>query len=307
MRTYPYLIILLTGFLFLTSCDKDDDITPEPATTIIDIAAGDAQFSTLVSALERTGLVSTLEGDGPFTVFAPTNAAFEQSGVDLAALSDNELRNILLYHVVPGEVRSNDLQDGQTYAATASTDAPGANQLSMLIEKSPTGIELNGTSTVTNGDVVAGNGVIHVINNILIPLDIVGHAAANENFSSLVTALTTAPGDLVNVLSGSGPFTVFAPLNSGFEAISETVQSLSAEQLSTVLTYHVIGNANVRSEDLTSNMVAETVSGQTFTIDLEGGPMITDQTGSISNIILTDVQTTNGVIHVLEKVLIPNL
>ncbi|MBK8501833.1 MAG: fasciclin domain-containing protein [Saprospiraceae bacterium] len=307
MKTYSSILMLLVSLLFFASCEKDDEVTPETTNTIVDVALADPQFSTLVSALQRTNLVSTLQSDGPFTVFAPTNAAFAQLGVDLATISDNDLTNILLYHVLPGQVRSTDLSEGQTYATTASTAAPNSNQLSILIERASTGVTLNGSSVVTGADVIADNGIIHVIDQVVTPLNIVGHAAANSNFSSLVSALSTAPGGLVDVLSGTGPFTVFAPLNSAFEAIAGTVAELTPDQLATVLTYHVIGGANVRSTDLEDNMIVETVNGQTFTIDLENGATITDQSGQTSQIVLTDVQATNGVIHVLEKVIIPSL
>lgn len=307
MRTYAYLLILMAGMFTLNACDKDDDVTPEPDNSIVDIALSDEQFSTLVTALQRTDLVSTLDGQGPFTVFAPTNTAFQQLGVDLSTISDADLRNILLYHVVPGSVESTDLQQGQTYASTAATDAPGINQLSILIDKSATGVVVNGVSTVTNADIMADNGVIHVVNQVLTPLDVVGHAQANPVLSSLVTALTSAPGDLDAALSAEGPYTVFAPVNSAFENIADVIATLTPEQLNTVLSYHVIDNANVLSSDLTNNMVVETISGQTFTIDLEAGPVIFDQSGQSTSFILNDIQATNGVIHVVNNVLIPNL
>ena len=299
--------LFLASLLVLTSCDKDDDIqTPEPQ-TIADIAASDAQFSTLVEALQRTNLVSVLDGAGQFTVFAPTNAAFQQLGVDLSTLSDEALANILLYHVLAAPVSSGDIQEGQTYVTTAATASPGENALSMLVEKGSSGVELNGQVNVTTADVTASNGIIHIVDAVLTPLDVVGHAVANENFSELVAALSAASGDLVTVLSGTGPFTVFAPLNSGFEAISDVVATLSPDQLSTVLTYHVVGGSNVRSTDLSNAMQVMTVSGQEFTVDLSNGVKIIDQGGAESGVILTDVQATNGVIHVLENVIIPTL
>jgi uncharacterized surface protein with fasciclin (FAS1) repeats len=304
---YSSILLLALGLLFFSACEKDDDATPDTTNTIVDVALADPQFSTLVTALERTDLVSTLESNGPFTVFAPTNAAFVQLGVDLSTISDADLKDILLYHVLAGEVKSTDLAEGQTYTTTGSTAAPNAHQLSLLIERSPSGVTLNGNTMVISADVEADNGVIHVIGKVLTPLDIVGHATANRNFTSLVTALSSAPGELVSVLSGTGPFTVFAPLNSAFEAIAGTVAGLTPEQLATVLTYHVIGGSNVRSTNLTDNMAVEAVNGQTFMINLGNGVRITDQSGQTSQIILTDVQATNGIIHVLDKVLIPAL
>ena len=306
MKNYLYLLIALIGITFI-SCSDDDVVATNDTQTIVEIAANDSQFSTLVEALQRTNLVATLEGSGPFTVFAPTNAAFAQLGVDLATISDAELSNILLYHVLGGSIESSDLNEGQTYASTASSGGPGGQQLSILVERNGSSVTINGNSQVTTADIDATNGVIHVVNQVLLPLDIVGHAAANSNFTQLVGALGAAPGDLVSVLSGDGPFTVFAPVNSAFDDISEVVAGLTPEQLATVLTYHVVGGANVVSADLRDDMTVMTVSGQEFTINLDNGPEVVDQTGESSSLVLTDVQATNGVIHVLERVIIPNL
>jgi uncharacterized surface protein with fasciclin (FAS1) repeats len=301
-----YAFLLLGIFsLGFAACEKDE-VTPDPK-TIAEIAADDAQFSTLVAALERVNLVSVLAGEGNFTVFAPTNAAFTALGVDLNTLSDAALTEILLYHVLGGKVTSSDLQTGQTYATTATQSGPGNAQLSVLIEKAANGnVTVNGAAKVTTADVVATNGVIHIVDAVLLPLDVVGHAAANSNFSQLVSALGAANGDLVNVLKGAGPFTVFAPLNSAFQAIAGTVASLNADQLASVLTYHVVAGANVRSDALTNGQVVTTVQGEDFTVNISGSTVtITDANGGIATVVLANVQATNGVIHVLDKVIIP--
>lgn len=298
------IISLLT--VSLISCSED----PEPVVetnTIVDIALADTQFSTLVSALQRTDLVSTLQGDGPFTVFAPTNAAFTALGVDLATISDDDLKEILLYHVLGASVKSTDLADGQTYASTAAATGPGGNALSILVEKSGSGVKVNNAANVTTADVAADNGVIHIVDNVITPLDIVGHAQANSNFSSLVAALVDAPGGLVSVLQGDGPFTVFAPINTGFESISDVVATLSGDQLASVLTYHVVSGANVLSTDLSNEMEVETVNGQTFMVHIGDKVQIQDAGENKSDVIITDVQATNGVIHALGNVIIPTL
>lgn len=303
MKKFSLIFLLFAGF-FITSCG-DDEPDPPVTNTIVDIAVGDDQFSTLVAALTRVNLVTTLQGDGPFTVFAPTNDAFTALGVDLATISDAELTDILLYHVVGAEVKSTDLSDGQTYANTASTAGPGGTALSILIEKDA-GVKVNNVATVTTADVIADNGVIHIVDAVITPLDLVGHASANSNFTSLVSTLAGAPGDLVGVLSGDGPFTVFAPTNDAFADISTVVAGLTPAQVATVLTYHVVAGANVRSTDLTNGAVS-TVAGQDITVDLSDGVKITDATGDQSTVIVADVQATNGVIHVLNRVLIPSL
>ena len=299
------LFLFFLASLFLASCGDDEVVIAEDPTTIADIAAGDAQFSTLVSALDRVGLVSVLDGEGSFTVFAPTNQAFADLGVDLNSLSDEALTDILLYHVLGATVRSTDIADGQTYVSTLSTGSPSNIALSALVEKGATGVRINNTATVTAADVQASNGVIHIIDKVILPLDIVGHAAANENFTSLVGALGAASGDLVNVLSGNGPFTVFAPVNSAFEEIAAVASTLSADQLSKVLTYHVI-SGNVMSTDLSNGMNVATVNSEMFEVGIEGSEVtLTDANGNVSNVVLVDVQATNGVIHVIDKVILP--
>ncbi|MFT5385176.1 MAG: transforming growth factor-beta-induced protein, partial [Saprospiraceae bacterium] len=274
-------IFILALPLFFAACGNDDDADPEPQ-SIVEIAAGDDQFSTLVDALTRVGLVSVLEGSGPFTVFAPTNDAFTASGVDLSALTDEQLTEVLLYHVLGAEITSSAIQEGQTYTTTAANTAPGDNQLSLLIEKTGSAVQLNGSVNVTTADVDATNGVIHIIDDVLLPLDVVGHAIANSNFSSLVTTLGAASGDLVTTLQTAGPFTVFAPLNSAFDAISATTATLDADQLAKVLLYHVV-SGNVRSTALSNGQVVESLNdGLTFTVNIDGSVTITDANGGTS-------------------------
>ncbi|MCR9288287.1 fasciclin domain-containing protein [Saprospiraceae bacterium] len=300
---FGWMFIALAITSFVACSDDDDDVTPTPQ-SIVEIAVGDAQFSTLVAALQRVDLVSTLEGTGPFTVFAPTNAAFTALGVDLATISDEALTEILLYHVVGADIASTDIADGKTYVSSAAGTGPNGTQLSLLVEKANGAVTINGSATVTTADVDATNGVIHIVDAVITPMSVVGHAVANDDFSSLVTTLSAASGDLVTVLSGDGPFTVFAPVNSAFDAIAAVAATLTPDQLAKVLTYHVVGG-NVLSTDLTNPMTVTTVNGETFTIKLDGSPTITDAGGNVSNIIFTDVQGTNGVIHVIDAVILP--
>ena len=307
MKNLFFLRFAIVAILFITpfmSCGDDD--TNEPAEqSIVEIATSDAQFSILVSALSRVGLVSVLEGNGPFTVFAPTNAAFQAAGIDLDALSDEALTEVLLYHVLGAEVMSTDIADGQTYVTTAAQTGPGNTQLSMLIEKTAAGVKINNAATVTTADVDATNGVIHIVDAVILPLNVVGHAAANSNFTSLIATIGAASGDLATVLSGTGPFTVFAPTNSAFDAIASVTAGLDADQLAKVLTYHVV-SGNVRSGALSDGLSVATVNGESFTVNISGSSVtLTDANGGVSTVLLTDVQAINGVIHVIDQVIIP--
>ncbi len=309
MIKYSIFKLLFLGIFFssVIACDNKDEVTPEipDSKTIAQIAADDSQFSTLVSALDRVNLVSVLDGAGSYTVFAPTNAAFQKLGVDLSSLTDEMLTEVLLNHVVGAKVLSTDIAEGQTYVSSEAATGPNNAKLSLLVEKDANGVMINGKATVSVPDINASNGVIHVVDEVVMPLDVVGHALANKHFSTLVDVMGVAEGDLVSVLSGEGPFTVFAPINEAFSGISEVTSTLNPSQLAKVLTYHVTGG-NVLSSNLSDAMMVTTVNGEEFMIHIaEDAVMIKDANGGSSNIVLVDVQAKNGVIHVLDQVIIP--
>ena len=303
--------------LTLLSCSDDDSNNMPQNNSIAAIASRTTQFSVLVDALERANLVTTLDGSGSFTVFAPTNTAFSNflSANGFASLDDvpvATLREILLNHVVEGTNLSSNLSTG--YVKTLGKgSASTSNTLSMYINVS-TSVMLNGVSTVTTADIMADNGVIHEVNAVIGLPTIVTHATANSNFSTLVTALTrNDQPDFVGILSGStnSPFTVFAPTNLAFgdlltELGASSLDDIDQSTLENTLKYHVVAGANVLSTSLTNNMMVTTFQGQDFTVMTTGGAKITDANGRVSNIIATDVQCANGVIHVLDKVILPN-
>ncbi|MEO1515835.1 MAG: fasciclin domain-containing protein [Bacteroidota bacterium] len=295
------LLILGVVSLF-TACGDDDEAAPEPQ-NLVEIAAADGQFSILVSALQRTGLDQTLAGTGPFTVFAPTNAAFD--GIDVANMDVTMLTNILRYHVFIGQaLKAGDIADGDTYITTASEAGFNGTNMSARINKANGAVTINGDIRVTTADVEGTNGVIHIIDKVMMPLDVVGHALANPNFSSLVGALGDAAGDLVNTLQQPGPYTVFAPVNSAFDEVASVVAGYTPERLRDVLLYHVV-SGNVRSSDLRSNEPVTTVNTGTFTVQLGDEVTIIDAQERTATVVLTDVQGTNGVIHVINKVILP--
>lgn len=297
------LSVVLFSMLTLFSACEDDDPAVGPD-SIVEIAVSDPNFSTLVAALTKADLVEVLEGDGPFTVFAPTNDAFAALLVDLGVsslddLSAEALRPILLNHVVVGDIKSTDLETG--YVPSANASGPGESNIDLYIEVG-SGVTINGSVSVTQADIVASNGVLHVIDEVILPTDIVDIAVANDNFTTLVGALSDA--DLVETLQGDGPFTVFAPTNDAFAEIAGVVAGLTTEQLSDILQYHVLAGANVRSSALTNGQVVETLTG-TITINISGNTVtITDETEATATVVLADVQGTNGVIHVIDKVLL---
>jgi len=284
--------------------------------SIVDHALNNPNFSALANALVLEDLVTTLQGDGPFTVLAPTNAAFS----DFTNPNSNTLSSILLNHVLSGAITSADLAAlGNTYANTLAT-GPNDSALS-LYSNIDDGVRFNGVSSVAIADVIGTNGIIHAVDGVIDLPTIVTFALANPNLSSLVASLAEADGSaadpmLIPTLSGDGPFTVFAPLNSAFTTLLDsnpawtTPADIDDALLNSVLTHHVL-NGNNRAESLTDGMMVSTLEGDMITINLPGNDgnagKITDGSGNTDiDIVLTNVQAINGVVHAVETVLIPD-
>lgn len=295
---------------------------------IVDFAIANPELQSLVTALGAAdgGLVSVLQGDGPFTVLAPNNDAFASflGDTPLGSVDTAVLSQILLNHVIGASVTASDLVEGGAGYTNTSATGAGGNAMSLYYNTSDS-VRFNGVSSVLEGgaDIVATNGIIHAVDTVIDIPTVVTFATANPNFSTLVSALTDlTPGtDFASILSrtengspadGINPdFTVFAPTNDAFDALDaipgETV-------LTQVLLHHVIAEANVTSGDLTSpgDTTAATLQGQNVTITLPGtGGNIANMTDGAQNtdigIIAVDVQAGNGVIHVVNKVLLPQL
>lgn len=306
------LLILLVSSIVFIQCNDDDGTEVTVPQNIVEIATDDARFTTLVEALDKAGLVATVQNSPSLTVFAPTNDAFQKTftalnvaDVDglIAALGAEKVTQILLYHVLGAEVMSGAVTTGFTSTVGTRT-AGGTDNLSMYLDAS-SGVRINNLATVEEADIDASNGVIHVIDEVLLPLDIVDLALLSTEHTSLVTALGDANGDLVNTLKGDGPFTVFAPVNQAFADIQMTVAGLDADQLATVLLYHVVG-ANVRSNEVPTGDVM-TLASQNITLSTASGVTATDVNGGTSDVVIADIQGINGVIHVVNTVLIPML
>lgn len=296
------LALSLIGLFTFSACSKDDDNDQmEEMQSIVEIAATNSSFSILVEALTKADLVGALEGNGPFTVFAPTNEAFaallEDLGVEsLDDLSAEALKPILLYHVVSGKVLSSQLTDG--YVTTLS-EGPEESSISLQVKTGE--VLLNNSARVTTANVSASNGVIHIIDKVLLPPTVVDLAINNPSFSILVQAVVKA--ELVETLSGAGSFTVFAPTDAAFQQLFadlgvDGIADLTKEQLTPILLYHVV-SGNVMSGELSTGNVA-TLNGD---IAVNVGSAVTIN-GS-TQVVLTDVQGSNGVVHVIDKVLLP--
>ena len=304
-KVMSMLMILVLSIAMVPSFGAEGDI--------VDIASGNEDFSVLVAALQEAELVSALQGEGPFTVFAPTDEAFTEllGALDITAadlLAHPQLSEVLLYHVVSGKVMSTDLSDGMAAATLQGEE--------LMVDLSD-GVKIN-DSAVTAADLEATNGVIHVIDSVLVPdafslevseepmaeeKDIVDIALGNEDFSILVAALQEA--ELVETLQGDGPFTVFAPTNAAFEELLGALDITAAElleqpDLAKVLLYHVV-SGQVMSTDLSDGLMADTINGNSITFDLSDGVKVND-----SMVVTADLEGSNGVIHVIDSVLVPS-
>ncbi len=290
-------------------------------------------FTALNAAVNKAGIASVLTNPSAnLTVFAPTDAAFgtlatqlgfADAGAMVTALPASALANILTYHVVPGTKYAADLKAGGATQPTAYSFAGSATTLKL---NTTSGVVITdavlAAATVTAADVRADNGVIHVVDKVLIPpgvLNIVQMAQANPGaFSSLVGAVLAAdpaPTGLAPTLSGPGPFTVFSPTITAFTAAATTTATLSIPQLTSVLLYHVLSGQVLSSQIPfgtpvatldTTTLGTAPATGTAQTITINSNLTITDKTTTAASIVATDVRASNGVIHVIGKVLIPN-
>jgi uncharacterized surface protein with fasciclin (FAS1) repeats len=320
---FKTVLILAVSLTIFTSCsDDDDDYTPAqiPVTnTIVDFVSGNADYSILLEALQLAdgNLPSVLSGEGPFTVFAPNNAAFTAflSANNFNALSDiptDILSQVLLNHVVSGNGVSSTLTTG--YVSNLSTATPGGGNMSMHINISD-GVVINGISTVTTADISVDNGTIHAVDAVIGLPTVVTFAVADPNFSVLVTALTREDltFDFVGTLSTANgtdpaPFTVFAPINQAFLDLLEelgvdSLDDIDEPTLDATLKMHAVAGANVLAADLSDDMTITTLGGD-ITANVIGETSLTDSSDRVSNIIAINVQASNGVIHAIDKVLL---
>ena len=263
------------------------------AKDIVDTAVA-GKFDTLVTAVKAAGMVETLKGEGPLTVFAPTDEAFAKlpKGTLEALLKDpSKLRTILKYHVVSGKVSS-----GEVVKLTSAKTLLGQT---VKIDAAK-GVKVN-DATVTDVDIACKNGVIHVIDTVLLPQDdIVDVATKAGSFKTLLKALEVA--GLVDTLRGEGPFTVFAPNDEAFAKLPPgTLEGLLKDpaKLKSVLTYHV-ASGELTADKVTKHQEVKTVNGKSAKIDTSAGVKIDN-----AKVLKTDIKAANGVIHVIDTVILP--
>jgi uncharacterized surface protein with fasciclin (FAS1) repeats len=300
--------LVLASVAVFTACKKDEVVTP-PAKDIIETAIAQTQFSTLVAALTKADLVTALKGSGPFTVFAPNNTAFTTAKItSLDGLTKEALTPILTSHVVSGKVLASEVKSGAVPTLNTSNG--------IYLSKNADGVFINGTIKVIQTDVTTSNGVIHIIDNVIVPPkeSLVTIAAGNKDFSELVSLVLKADPAVAKALTDASAtgFTVFAPTNAAFTELYKTTPKATlldpknVKLLTDVLLYHVVPG-RVFSTDLpnVSGEVGTANTAAKLTFDLAGGAKVKGKSSGNSNITAANILATNGVIHVIDKVLLP--
>lgn len=330
MRKVLLAAVLMPALLF-TSCQKQaapdaNESGQTIATLLASLSVNEQQsdrqlrnnaprqatFQLLSYAIVRSGLTNELDDPkAAFTLFAPTDDAFAAANLGTTQAIDNvpvaTLRAVLLYHGLGSRVLSTQVP------ANTNTEITMLSNQKAYVNRRNGMVFING-AMVVSADIRAKNGVIHAINRVLFPPagNIVQVASANENFTYLVAALgraSTIMPNLVNALQGAGPFTVFAPtnqafINAGFPTI-QSIESAPASSLQPILQYHVI-TARVFSSDLSNGLTPTMLNNQQTLITLTSGAQIKGNANNMpSNITQTDLMATNGVIHVIDRVLLP--
>jgi uncharacterized surface protein with fasciclin (FAS1) repeats len=320
---FRILALTIVIAMYVTSCSNEK--TEEPITNeavnedLNQVTTTEDDLKLFNESIQLTGFKIEDEagksGNFGFTVFAPTNEAFktfltQNNYTSLSQVPLGKLIDVLSNHVVRGRYLSKDLQNGYLKTLSTAGSATLNSTLSLYVDTSD-GVQLNGTAKVTVRDIKLGLLVVHKVDKVIPLPTIVTHAVANDNFTSLVGALTSAgQPDFVSVLSGTEPYTVFAPTNSAFASLDTElapggIASVSSSDLTKVLQYHVV-NGNILASSLTDNQIVNTLLTQTFTIKLSPARIV-DANNRTSTITATNVQCANGVIHVLDKVLLPVL
>lgn len=272
---------------------------PRAEQDIIATAMSNKDFSTLVAAIKAADLVETLQDAGPFTVFAPTNAAFakiDPKALDELLKNNPLLQGVLKYHVVSGRALAADVVKQSAWPTL------GGQRIDVKVDGGKVMID---GANVTATDIKCSNGVIHVIDSVIMPstIDLVATAMQAGKFKTLCAAVEAA--GLASTLQGEGPFTVFAPTDEAFAKLpAGTVESLlkpeNKGKLVSVLTYHVVPG-RVFSDRAVASKTLKTVQGQEITIAVKDGKAMADK----ATIVKTDIDASNGVIHVIDAVLMP--
>lgn len=314
--------VLIALLLLNTSCeDADDNDNIIPGKNLFERISENSELTQLKTALEITSLDFTLSNTGSFTLFAPTDAAFNQylsanGFTDLNAVPVDDLRNLLQYHLLQTLTRSEDFLPG--YAKTSANNLEQQQNLDLYIQTAPT-LLLNGTTAITTGNVTGNNGILHIVDNVLSLPTVATLVQANPDFSNLLIALnqeglTTTLENMTTTGTNPAPYTVFGPSNAAFQALIDesTTDSLNTfadvlalPNLTDILLNHVVSGSSLRGESFSDGIMIDPITAGMLTVNTTGGAVITDQTSRLVSIIGIDLTATNGVLHILNNVLLP--
>ena len=311
MTKLPYLLSFLLGAsLFFTACEKSN---PPETRNLLEIAGTRTELSSFLTATELAGLTAMLDGNGSFTVFAPTNTAFAAylAANGYAQLQDvplASLKQLLQYHMVIGALKTGGATTG--YIASLATFGASTSVLKLYLENTGA-LLINNNASVITADLTGTNGVIHVVNKVITLPKVVEHLQNDITLSAFIVALTRPDLsiDYFATLTEPGPFTVFAPDNAAFAALLielglDNLNDIPEAQLNSILQYHIVANTNLSAEQLEDTLEVTTLGGKKITIN--AGNKLTDQQGRQGNLITLDIQAANGVVHSLDRVLRPN-
>ena len=307
-------VFILLVFSSLNSCSKND--SPAPDNSIVGTLAKNPSLKLFSQAVSKTNLTSLLQGTGPYTVFAPSNDAFtaymtDKNYANLDAIPQETLKQLILNHIISGFILSSGLTTGyvKTFALGSSSTT---NYLSMYIDTNG-GQKINGIASITTPNIVPSNGVIHIIDKVLELPTILTHINANQNLTTLNTLINSIPqATFLTSITNNGLFTFFAPTNAAFTSLDTELTAngglagISDVNNTKVLNYHVTNGA-ILSNSLTNNQIISTLqTPQTFTLQTSSSFTILDINNRTANITVRDIQCDNGVLYIIDKVLLPN-
>lgn len=306
-RFLLFILAPLVSVIFFTACSDDDSAIVDPSAedlNIVEVAQGNDNFSILVDLIIEAGLADDLS-TGELTVFAPTNDAFEAlfEVVDPATLTQEDLIEILTYHVTSGAIPSSTL--------SAIQDVEMLNGEITLVQASAAGVNVNGSASVVQADIEASNGVIHAVDEVLLPTEfrvavngpsLIDVAREAGNFETLIS-LAEQTG-FTSTLTFLGPYTTFAPTDEAFATLFESVDptALETQQIAFILTYHVIVGAPIFASNLAPEQTVGAANEELLYITA-GDEVSVNNSATVTT---ADVDASNGVIHIIDEVLLPN-
>ena len=287
--------------------------------TIFEHVASSMNYSYLLYALQKTDLDDILNGEGNYTLYAPNNRALigflmRRGYNTLDEVPIEALKKLLLNHVMAGQIRYRDFKSG--YYPTAAGSDVNDRPLSIYINQVNMRVTLNGSSRIVQGNINASNGVIHAVNAVIPIPSLVTFVLADPNLYNLSLALTRddLTEDFPTILNtengrAPAPFTVFAPNNMAFvdllnELEIDRLNLIDEPTLNLTLNHHVLGETNALSSDLSDNLTLSTLGGD-ITANVSDGVSLTDGNARVSKIIASDIQANNGVLHIIDKVILP--